>query len=205
VTSRARVPLVLLDVDGVLNAVTAYGDPAVWSDWRYGAASADGRRWPITWSPTVAASVRRWQETGLADVRWLTTWREHANAELRRLLDLPELSVVGEERAPLVDAVPEPGAGSHAEFAGADAASLLTGRWWKFDLVVDLVRAEPARPLVWLDDDLRTKAPVLEWLQVHATCLPVAPRAATGLTPDQLARVEEWLTAHQPDRADDGS
>ena len=194
----AGIPLVLLDVDGVLNAVTRRGDATVWPDWQYGSAAADGRSWPIVWSPSVTATIRRWQLSGLADVRWLTTWRGHANGELRLLLDLPELPVVGEETALTVATAATGPASSHAELAGANAASLLTGRWWKLDLVLELVRSDPSRPFVWLDDDLANKGVVRDWLKAHATCLPLAPRPDTGLTPDQLDTAERWLLGHRP-------
>ncbi len=205
--AAAPVPLVLLDVDGVLNAVTRQGDPAVWPDWQYGRARAGGRRWPIAWSPTVTGTIRRWQVTGLADVRWLTTWRTEANRELRRLFDLPELPVVGgNDEVPVAPTV-DGEATTHAEFAGADAASLLTGRWWKFDLVVDLVRTAPARPFVWLDDDLASKGPVQEWLAAHTTSLALAPRPDRGLTADLLRSAEAWLVDHhaEPPVSRDGA
>ena len=62
--SAPAPPLVLLDVDGVLNALgPADGS---WPDWRAGRATATGRSWPIRWSPSVVEAVRRWQ--GSADV-----------------------------------------------------------------------------------------------------------------------------------------
>jgi hypothetical protein len=196
----ALVPLVLLDVDGVLNAVTPQGDPAIWPDWQYGQARAGGRRWPIAWSPTVTGTIRRWHAAGLADVRWLTTWRTEANRELRRLLELPELPVVdGNHEVPVAVPTADGGATTHAEFAGADAASLLTGRWWKFDLVLDLVRAAPARPFVWLDDDLASEGRVQEWLAAHTTSLALAPRPDRGLTADLLRTAEQWLVDHHPE------
>ncbi len=200
----SRVPFVLLDVDGVINAVSGRGDPSVWQDWRSGRARAGGRTWPILWSPTVTGTIRRWHATGLAEVRWLTTWRDEANETLRELVGLPPLTVVGSvahEVPAQVQPAPDPAVASHAEVAGADAPSLLTGRWWKFDLVLELVAADPSRPFVWLDDDLRTKQPVREWLAGHTTSLTLAPPAHTGLTPRLLAEAEEWLRAHHPDAA----
>ena len=89
-------PLVLLDVDGVLNAL---GPPdGSWDDWRYGSAAALGRDWPIRFSPTVVAAVRGWTET--ADVNWLTTWGHEANTGLGDLLGLAELPVAGTPDGP---------------------------------------------------------------------------------------------------------
>lgn len=179
-------PLVLLDVDGVLNALR---DGDAWPDWESGHAVAEGHSFLIRWSPTVVSRVRRWTEP--ADVRWLTTWGHDANASLRHLVDLPELPVAGtyddhDDRVP-------PGADSHAEAAPA-APDPLTGQWWKFDVVRRLVRAEPGRPLVWLDDDLAVARPMATWVRENvAASLLVAPDPASGLTREQLDAVEAFL------------
>lgn len=190
-------PLLLLDVDGVLNAVSRRGDPSVWPDWRSGSVRNSLGTYPILFSPSVCAAVRRWHEDGLAEVRWLTTWRGEANGELRRLLDLPELPVVGGEEPAPVRTAPRP-ARTHAEAAGADARSALTGRWWKFDLVLQVLDDEPGRPLVWVDDDLAGVPDVQQWVQTHSTCLLLAPRPHLGLTPTLLQTAEQWLLEHRP-------
>ena len=186
-------PLVLLDVDGVLNAVPLWGGSDAWPDWRRGSATAEGREFPITWSPTVVDAVRSWQDR--AEVRWLTTWGHSANSSLRHLLDLPELPVAGTYDD--VDGDPgDPDATgpTHASVAPA-APDRLTGRWWKFDVVRRLVRSEPGRPVVWLDDDLAGQSSVREWMHVHTDCLLVAPDPGSGLTADHLAAIGEFLDA----------
>ena len=187
-------PLLLLDVDGVLNAVTASPDPEVWPDWREGRATAAGRSWPIHWSPSVVAAVHAWRER--ADVQWLTTWGADANGELRALLELPELPVVGTHAD--ADFPPQPGErdpllqGSLAAVTPA-APDELTRRWWKFDLVRRVVRGAPGRRLVWVDDDLAGQDDVREWMQREAPCLLVAPSPRTGLSPADLAAVDYFL------------
>jgi hypothetical protein len=186
-------PLVLLDVDGVLNAVPLWGGSDAWPDWRTGRAAAEGREFPITWSPTVVQAVRAWRER--ADVQWLTTWGHSANSSLRHLLELPELPVAGtyddEDRAA---GDPDATGPTHAAVAPA-APDRLTGRWWKFDVVRRLVRSEPGRPLVWLDDDLAGQSDVRAWMRAETDCLLVAPDPASGLTAGQLAAVEDFLDA----------
>lgn len=186
-------PLVLLDVDGVLNAVTSRPDPRVWPDWQRGRAAADGRQWPIIWSPSVVSAVRAWQAD--ADVQWLTTWGHHANGGLRALLGLPELPVAGtwaDVNAPQHAGSADDGAVAHAAVAPA-APDELTGRWWKFDVVRGVVHADPARPLVWIDDDLAGQREIRQWMQRESRCLLVAPTMGTGLRPDDVTLVREFL------------
>lgn len=181
-------PLVLLDVDGVLNAVAA-GRPGAWDDWRTGVATAEGRSFPITWSPSVVRAVRGWRE--VADVQWLTTWGHDANASLRHLLELPELPVAGTYDEPAGGAPDRAGA-THAAVAPA-APDPLTGRWWKFDVVRRLVRTWPGRRIVWIDDDLHAQDDIRQWMRQETSCLLVAPPASSGLTSAHLQSIEEYL------------
>jgi hypothetical protein len=184
-------PLVLLDVDGVLNAVQAWGRSDAWPDWRTGLATAEGRSFPITWSPSVVAAVRSWQE--LAEVQWLTTWGHDANTSLRSLLQLPELPVAGtydDVDGPAGDA--DPDGPAHASVAPA-APDRLTGRWWKFDVVRRIVRTGEQRRIAWLDDDLAGQDDVRDWMHRHTTSLLVAPDPRSGLTSAHLDAVEDFL------------
>ena len=200
--ATARTPALLLDVDGVLNAISRKGDPSAWPDWQQGQARNRHGQYPILYSPTVVASVRRWYDEGLAEITWLTTWLDDANGELRNLLGLPAFPVLG---APQYERAAHPVAGTyegppaHADLAGAHAASRLTGRWWKFDAVLEVVAAQPGRPLVWIDDDLRVERAVRQWMEAHTTCLLVAPLTHVGLIPRHLRTVEDWLLQHAPD------
>ncbi len=182
----------LLDVDGVLNAVARRPDPDVWPDWRSGRAVAGGRAWPITWSPSVVAAVLEWRER--ADVQWLTTWGHDANDGLRELLGLPELPVAGTYADAAAPPLGEPDALPAAHAAVTPAApDPLTGRWWKFDVVRRLLRSRPGRRLVWLDDDLARHREPGQWVESATDCLLVAPDPTTGLVADDLAAVRAFL------------
>jgi len=193
-------PLWLLDVDGVLNAVTRYPDEAVWPRWRNGVAHTDGGRntWPIRWSPDVIDRLLGWRATGAVDVAWLTTWGEDANVDLAPLLGLPTLPVAGSPPGRVARAGDAAGAVAHAEVAGADAADPLTGRWWKFDVVRTLVRTDPRRPLVWTDDDLAFEPEVAAWMQEHTTSLLIAPTPRRGLGAAELDAIGGFLSSHPP-------
>ena len=198
-TATTRPPLLLLDVDGVLNAISRKGDPSAWPDWQQALARNRHGSWPILYSPTVVSAVRRWHDEGLAEITWLTTWLHDANGELRDLLGLPAFPVLGArqyERAARPAAGPDEGSATHADFAGAHVASQLTGRWWKFDAVLDVVASQPGRPLVWIDDDLRVERAVQQWMRMHTTCLLMTPSTHVGLIPRHLQTVEDWLLQH---------
>jgi hypothetical protein len=194
----ARRPLWLLDVDGVVNAVVKRPDRGVWRDWRQGTATADGVEWPIWFSPTVTSTVSRLHETGVVEVRWLTTWGAQANGELRALLGMPELEVAGEP--PHVSG--DHGAGSHGEAVAreeGDEGDEGKAVWWKLEAVQRIVLMEPERPVIWTDDDLNGERDAVTWVERHVPRrLLLSPRPSLGLTPRQLRAIRsycgDWAT-----------
>lgn len=77
-------PILLLDVDGVLNAVTDT-DPKTWTDWQIDRANGFG----IRWSPSMIAALTRISER--VEMRWLTTWWDMT--ERLDFLGLPPMEV----------------------------------------------------------------------------------------------------------------
>jgi hypothetical protein len=192
-SSATAPPLLLLDVDGVLNALSDDGPTlAVWPHWQDGWARAEGRRYPIRWAPEVVARLRSWHEQGRLELQWLTTWGHDANRELRSLLALPELAVAGTyEEADLAAGAPEEQALQHdtraAHAAVAPAApDTLSGRWWKYDIVRRLREQQPDRTLLWVDDELHHPAnPFTLWAAENGV-VTVGPDPRTGLTGTDL-------------------
>ncbi|MBI4943357.1 MAG: hypothetical protein HY830_21645 [Actinobacteria bacterium] len=192
-------PLWFLDVDGVVNAISAQPDPDVWGDWSTGRATVDGRPYPIRFSPTVTSTVARLHTEGLAEVCWLTTWGHAVNDDLRVVLGLPELPVAGtfedgsdDEPGPEQQPAEQPE--SHARLGGrATAVDPLTGVWWKLDVVRLIHAVDPARRIVWTDDDLRLYPEALEWFRANARGLCLAPDESVGLTREHLAAVRDYL------------
>ncbi|HWH29772.1 MAG TPA: hypothetical protein VNU26_12530 [Mycobacteriales bacterium] len=121
-------PLLLLDVDGVVNALSDDGDLLTWTEWRLGRATADGIAWPIGWEPAVVEQLREWHEQGAVELQWLTTWGLEANLKLRTLLGLPKPWVAGNyENEPFAGTPDHEGAAAHAAVAPS-APDELSGR-----------------------------------------------------------------------------
>lgn len=184
-------PLLLLDVDGVLNAL-GRPLPDDWPDWQLGSARAAGSAYPIAWSPSVVRRLLDWHDAGVVELQWLTTWGHDANRSLRALLGMPELVVAGTFDDDGDTGAADDGAQALAAVTPA-ARDELTGRWWKFDVVRRVVAEQPGRRLVWLDDDLAGQDDLRARVQHEADCLPLAPPPRSGLRPVDLDVVGGWL------------
>jgi hypothetical protein len=208
-------PVVLLDVDGVLNAIAASPDQTTWSDWVRASASADGVQWPLLFSPSVLRAVTRWTE--VADVRWLSTWGDHANHELRRAFGLPSLSVFASPPDRNASWTPSMPAGSrtastgeaHADLSRTtwahppkterhDSEHMAPQEWWKLTAVRHgLTSGDLAdRALLWIDDDLATHPQAKRLVENGVNRLALAPPRRIGLTPRLLREANAFLTKH---------
>ena len=188
-------PLLLLDVDGVLNALSDdLPDTSVWPRWQRGFAATDGMSWPIVFSPDVVARLVRWHEQGLVELQWLTTWGHSANGELRALLGMPELLVTGTyDHADHAGGAVETRGASHAA-AAPSAPDPLSGRWWKYDVVRRVLAEQPERLVVWVDDELHDNdSPFRRWALAQAHLHPMGPDPYYGLTKAALDAVELLL------------
>lgn len=162
------VPIWLLDVDGVLNAVCHPGrPPGTWDRWQSGTAVAAGERFMITFAPQLMAGIRELHDSGAVEIRWLTTWAHDANDGLRELLDLPAFPVAGEP-----------------EYAGA---------WWKLPCAERA--AEENRPLIWTDDDLDYSGTARRWA-ADTGILAIAPDPSAGLTPADLDTIRTFCAPY---------
>lgn len=155
-------PIWFLDVDGVVNALRR----------RTGLlstkASTAGRVWPINWSAEVVRVINTCHATGLAEVRWLTTWEQDAHLSL----------------APAVGLDP---------FVAYDIPAE-TGRhgWWEADVVAEVIAAED-RPFVWTDDDLAAEDVEGLVADLGVDHLLVAPASELGLSTSDLREVVDFL------------
>lgn len=183
-------PLVLLDVDGVLNILGDDEEPT-WEVVLSGRATAEGTSFPITWSPDVIDWITRWIDAGV-EIQWLTTWGHDANSSLRHLVGLPELPVAGTYDERWRGAPETTGATSHAEMAPA-APDPLTGAWWKYDVVKRLLTEQPGRLLIWVDDELFGPSRFRTWADAQELVHPIGPDGDLGLTQADLEEIDRLL------------
>jgi hypothetical protein len=167
--ARPKVRL-LLDVDGVLNALSSFEDPGeLRTDRRIDVV--DG--FHIVWSPSVVDVFRVLHERGV-DVQWLTTWGEAAKGQLSTTMQLPQFPVLGER-------------GYHE-----------TDTWWKL-VLVQAAYALDRVPFVWIDDEIDYDPETTEWLETLPPdqFLAVTPDSMTGLDADDIdtvtAFIDRWV------------
>jgi Swiss Army Knife RNA repair-like protein len=175
---RDAVPILLLDVDGVLNA----GPRGLRDGWERGTFNG----YVLSWDPTITARLRELHESGRVELQWLTTWTTDADALLAEPMGLPR----GLRTHARAEAAP-------TGFAGPLGGA---GGWWKLGAARDVALEDADRRIVWIDDDLAQQAEdTEEWLAANAHVLVIAPDMSTGLTHAQLDQVEAWL--ERPDTA----
>lgn len=167
-------PILLLDVDGPLNPFAAETPPLgyVEHEWRVSRwrRKAGRRAWL---NPAHGAALLALAERTSADLAWVSSWEDEANATVGPALGLPALPVVG------VRAYEQ-----HPD--------------WKYGAVG---RFAAGRPLAWLDDDFElfpsARQRFLERRGRLATALiPVHP--AKGIGPDHLTAAETALQQGKP-------
>ncbi|SHN70070.1 hypothetical protein SAMN05660350_01735 [Geodermatophilus obscurus] len=170
-STRER-PILLLDVDGVLNAARV----DLPEGWQRGTFNG----YVLSWNPTITARLRELHESGRVEIQWLTTWTTDADRLLAEPMGLPRGLVTH----------------ARADTAPTGFAGVFDGRssWWKLAAARAVAEAEPDRRIVWVDDDLAEQAADTgEWLAAHPHVLVVAPHLFVGLTHEQLDAIEAWL------------
>ncbi|WP_093258887.1 HAD domain-containing protein [Thermostaphylospora chromogena] len=162
-------PLLLLDVDGVLNPLRR---PS--RDFQTHDCPVDGTLYRVHLNPKHGAELLLLAEEAGAELVWATTWEHAANEWIGPRIGLPELPVI---EMPIIG----------GRLAGP------AGEMFKTPHVAAYVAG---RPFVWFDDltgdadedYLRRHPGVGDFLLVR-----VDPRH--GLLPQDLALAREWLTA----------
>ena len=172
------VPVWLLDIDGVVNALARGPVRGSWApnDWVQTVIHAEVPGHGLMALPILAARpvldfVTDVVRSGAAEVRWHSTWRGAAVTDFAPALGLPPIPI---SVAP--EWIDRPHAG-----------------WWKLPAAQRVVAA--GRRLVWTDDDLRVLGGDVGGLDVHSDALLIGPEPNGGLTADDLDRIAGFLRA----------
>jgi hypothetical protein len=171
-------PLIAVDVDGVLSAITWNGRKRGWS-WPEGyqkhKALLDGDPYTIALNPAHGPALLRLAAGTGAELAWGTMWGDHANTVIAPRLGLPQLPVI-------------PAAESYYGPERCKAAAILE-------------YAED-RPVVWFDDDPEEQEQFGRRVLLREApgyCIPVSP--LTGLTAADIREAHQWLRGHAAIRA----
>ena len=164
-------PLLLIDVDGVLNPFRRPGP-----EWVKTKCSAGGRSYNMLLNPAHGPKLLDLAATVGCELVWATTWEHDANTEIGPKVGLPHLPVIEVDRD------------TQYLRRGGDIMP-------KTPHVADWVKG---RPFVWLDDDLtnldekylREHEGVGDFLVIHVD-------EQFGLTDGHLAEAAVWLTEHR--------
>jgi hypothetical protein len=169
-TSRL-LPVVLMDVDGVLNPVCD-APPEHWGDWRPGPEGTGG-----LWSASMADAVR--DLAARAELRWLTTWWDKTD----------RLAFLGLGPAPVANTREE-----YLDRAGGPLS------WWKLN-VARRVLTEGRPVVWVDDDLAHDPRAVAWVRSVGTgRLLPVCPDTQVGLTPYDVGRIDRGLDRTGPGR-----
>lgn len=159
-----QLPIWFLDVDGTLSPIASNWDgPTL-----YGARSAIS----VPYRQSVVDAIGRIHRTGVAEVRWLTTWE----ATVLQAWD----DVLGTVLQP--------------------ATPVHQGRgWWKARVVRAALADHPTQCVVWTDDQI---TPGHRRSLDRTRLLAIAPPPNRGLTSEDVERIECWArTVRQANRS----
>lgn len=178
--TEKQKPVLLLDIDGVLNATATKVPDWIWPAHTWTRQHIDG--FQITSSSRVVDFLTQVHDDGLAEIRWHTTWQDRA-LHVGEQLGLPEFAV---------QECPEwPPTSELVAFWFRENWPT----WWKYK-AAERVLTEEKRKLVWVDDDLfeNLSAPRRQAMKSLGKVLLVNPIRQTGLDAGGLKRISGQLT-----------
>jgi hypothetical protein len=169
-------PIIVLDIDGVLNTFVPVAERS--ADWKWDPefrSDRDSGRFLLNLSTEMARALEK-----LGELRWLTTWiyngdQANPNVGAHFGWNLPLLDIVKDTTTPRVSIFERP------------------DPWWKSNSIKKLC-AEPGPPVVWIDDDI-------EWflrdgpqdLDPHHRLFCVCPDADVGITRAHIEMIKNHL------------
>lgn len=170
------LPLMLLDVDGVLNAFqyrpAETDQPAdAYTDLHeYDVPTDFGRTYRFWTSPTLIAEIAALHATGTVDIAWLTTWENQANTHAARVLGLPTFPVA------------------------ATRGGRFSDYYWKARAGLEAMQL--GRPVIWIDDTEVTPTEIDAYRESDVPHLLIAPDPAVGLTRTHMDDVRQFIATH---------
>lgn len=179
------VPVLLLDLDGVVNALSKKPPSGVWpkGSWITGKATDTERReYPMLVARQVVEFINGLHRSGAAEVRWHTTWQSAAQG-VAELVGLDTFKVMES---------PE-----FADYRNFQKQAIIAGRptWWKLPAAERVVQVEK-RDLIWVDDDLpyeyTRKAQFDPLLGGDRKVLMVDPYSMNGLVEFEMEKINKF-------------
>ena len=162
-----------LDVDGALNAVTRKSESLIkatgWDRWE----TRPVNQYPILWAPELIESLNELAAREDVTFKWLTTWTHDAAKILS-----PAIGINGQEWEVLD--------GDLHAWGGPRG-------WWKLEAIRSDVEATDPEQIIWIDDDLSTEVPALNWMGNRANRLAVSPFVSEGLPREHVATISAFI------------
>lgn len=181
-------PVLLLDVDGVVNALSKRVPSGVWPNgsWITGTADdAEGKTYPMLIARQVVDFFNALHSSGAVEVRWHTTWQWAA----QNVADVAGFGKFDVAVAP-----------EFADYRNFQKQAIMDGRltWWKLPAAERVVQVE-GRDLIWVDDDLPyellRKAKFDPKLGGDRMVLFVDPYSMTGLAELEMKKIQMFAAA----------
>ena len=175
---KNKIPLLLLDVDGVINIKSINKQtmdiicPPPWLDVQLTFAShtyfGDLQQTVICYSPTVIQQLNEWHTKKLVEIRWLTNWNDDARYRLAPKLKLNDFI---NSRENIEDE--------------------------KYEVAYSQIKDKNERPLIWIDDELSSLIKLDQingnrWL-TRKKSLFIQPNPNLGITEDIIMEINEFL------------
>lgn len=160
---RTRIPVLFLDVDGVLLPLSHQE-----GDWE--TVLIGGYHGTQLFSPSIVARLVGLHRTGRVQIEWLTSWDDEANTVLAPLVGFDQYKV-------------------HAEpTSGGDPMY-----WKERVVRIHANRLGITGRFVWIDDDMILYGSDVRVRIDYVNGFVVAPDSQKGLTHEHLDSVEEYL------------
>lgn len=172
-SEESSIPLVLLDFDGVFNALGILMEMSSWEDGRNHKADMPSGTHGFSYSPTVADFIT--SNAHRAEFQWMSTWFEETPA-YGEAMGMPVFDWIGPEGLSEEPSAP----------------------WWKFVRLVEISAIDRNRRILWIDDEipLDPQDPIVRWLDEHQSQVSyIRPNDLHGLQQHDLDRITAFLHA----------